>query len=95
MAYTDACICLCVHNKNCFFSNMPRWIFMILGYNDHQVQVGGGGIRGVQEFGVKGHLGVISGNCFKYAYASRLHNLIDLMKLGRPEVLSGFSGNFE
>ena len=40
--YTDACICLCVHNKICFFSNMPRWIFMILGNNDHQVQVGGG-----------------------------------------------------
>ena len=62
--HIDACICLCVHNKICCFSNMPRWIFMILGYNDHQVQVGGGlNNRGVQEFGVKGHLGVIFGNC--------------------------------
>ena len=40
----------------CFFSNMPRWIFVIFRYNDHQVG-GGGDNRGVQEFKVKGHLG--------------------------------------
>ena len=38
---------------------MSRSIFVILGHNDFRV----GDNRGVQEFGVKGHLGVIWGHC--------------------------------
>ena len=64
MAYW--CVCVGVYLsvypftiRKCFFSNMSWWIFVILGHNDHQV----GDNRGVQEFGVKGHLGVIWGHC--------------------------------
>ena len=50
---------------------------MILGHNDHQVG-GGGNNRDVQEFGVKGHLGVILGCCLNMLKTLlRLHDPID------------------
>ena len=64
--------------RKCFFSNMPQWIFVVLGYNDDQV-CGAGDNRGVQEFGVKGHWGVILGNCSNMLKRlPRLHNSVDL-----------------
>ena len=60
MAYR--CVYLSVYLftiRKCFFSNMHWWIFVILGHNDHQV----GDNRDIQEFVVKGHLGVIWGHC--------------------------------
>ena len=58
------CVSICVSVypstfTKCFFSNMPWWIFLIRGYNDHQL----GDNRVVQEFGVNGHLGVIWNCC--------------------------------
>ena len=47
---------------------------MIHGHNDHQV----GDNRGIQEFGVKGHLGVIWGHCSNTLKTLlHLHNSID------------------
>ena len=47
---------------------------MILGYNDHQV----GTVGVFRKLGVKGHLGVISGNCSNMLKTLLcLHNSID------------------
>ena len=64
--------------RKCLFSIIPWWIFMILGYNHHQVGGGGGNNRGVQEFGIKGHLGVIWSCCLNMLkMLFRLHNSIN------------------
>ena len=75
MAYR--CVYLSVYPstiRKCFFSNMPWWIFLILGYSDHQV----GGQQGCSRIwgqrSSRGHLGSL----FKYAQMLlRLHDSID------------------
>ena len=75
--HKDACICVSVYPftiRKCFFSNMPRWIFVTLGYNDFQV----GGQHECSEVRVKDHLGVIFGNWSNMLKTFfRLHNSID------------------
>ena len=66
-------MCLSIYQftiRKWFFSNERRWIFVILGYSDHQV--GEGDNRGVQEFGVNGHLGHTWGHCSNMLKVARL-----------------------
>ena len=56
---------------------------MILGYTNHQVEDN----MSVQEFGVKGYLGVILSNCLNMLTLC-LHYLIDFDETWRPEVSS-------
>ena len=60
--HTDVSVCLSIYLftiRKCFFSIMHWWIFLILEHNNHQV----GDNKGFQEFGIKGHLGVIWSHC--------------------------------
>ena len=98
--HTDVCIYLCIWVggylsvypstfRKCFSSNMPWWIFVILGYNNHQVGVDN---TGVQDFGVKGHLGVIWdhwSNMLKMLL--RLHYSIDFDETWVKRSLAGGS----
>ena len=96
-AYQCVSVCLCIRLE---LENASSWIWldrfswylytMIIKWKDN---------RGVQEFGVKGHLWVIWSCCLNILkMLLRLHNSI-LMKLGWrdpwPEVLLGCSGIFD
>ena len=79
--------------RKCLSSNMPWWILVILGYNNHQVVDN----RGIQDFGVKGHLGVTRDHSNTLKTLLHLHNLINFDETWDHclEVLSECSGIFD